>query len=138
MIAYEQQPRPVGRRASDIPTLSLSDNDGASPRMGSVSLSPHQLSVVPEAISENNLQAETAQGVPYSLPLVLRDRLSSLNSEFQYSWLPDVFRVKDSVSSPFSHVCIRPTLSRSSHVLRVLSSPLRSGQFLSVTCGRKA
>ena len=106
--------------------------------MGSVSLSPRQLSVVPEAISENNLQAETAQGVPYSLPLVLRDRLSSLNSEFQYSWLPDVFRVKDSVSSPFSHVCIRPTLSRSSHVLRVLSSPLRSGQFLSVTCGRKA
>ena len=50
--------------------------------MGSVSLSPRQLSVVPEAISENNLQAETAQGVPYSLPLVLRDRLSSLNSEF--------------------------------------------------------
>ena len=108
MIAYEQQPRPVGRRASDIPTLSLSDNDGASPRMGSVSLSLHQLSVVPEAISENNLQAETAQGVPYPLSLVLRDRLSNLNSELQYSWLPDVFRVKDSVSSPFAHVCIQP------------------------------
>jgi hypothetical protein len=85
--------------------------------MGSVSLSPHYaLSTVPETIPENNLKTEIAQGVPHLSPLFPVRTSHELHPWTQYSWLPDVFRVKDSVSSPFSHVYATLTLPRSSRV----------------------
>jgi len=81
--------------------------------MGPVSLSSHYpLSTVPEAVPENNLEAEIAQGVPHPSPLFPAWPSHKLHPWTQYSWLPDVFRIKDSVSSPFLHVHATLTLPR--------------------------
>ena len=77
-----------------------------------MSLSPHYpLSTVPKTVPENNLEAQIAQGVPHPSPLFLTRASHKLHPWTQYSWLPDVFRVKDSVGSSFFHVCATLTHS---------------------------
>lgn len=75
--------------------------------MGPVSLFPCQpLSIIHNHSPENNLEAETAKGAPCPSPLLL----SSPQHKIQYSWLPDVFRVKDSVRAHHSTLGALPSL----------------------------
>lgn len=90
--------------------------------MGSVSLPRnHSFSKVPDAVPENNIKAEIAQGPPHQSPLFPVRLSHNLRFWTQYSWLPDVFRVKDSVSSPLFRTRAALTLPRSSRVLSVPS-----------------
>lgn len=85
--------------------------------MGSVSLFPyHSLSIAPELGSENNLKAEIAQGIPHVHLRCPPTRPShETRLQTQYSWLPDVFRVKDSVSLPLYYACVTLTSNLTSN-----------------------
>lgn len=105
MIAHEERRRPVGRGAPDI--FALPNDDETAPsisRMGSVSLFPTTISPRFLKPFQKIISRQRLRKVCPPLPLVFIQMSLKSQPRIQYSWLPDVFRVKDSVTLLFSHV----------------------------------